>query len=61
MDKYLIVTYNTKAKVSAITKSFNNESDMLKYIEFKTKAGIECHKFDYSETYHLVSQVVKSN
>lgn len=60
VPRYLIVTYKNAAQVTAITRSFaeNQSSDMLKYIEMKTRAGIPCHQFDYSTTFAVESRVV---
>lgn len=62
MDRYLIVTYKNAAKVTAITRSFSqsevDSGKMRQYIEQKTRAGIECHQFDYSTSFAVESRVV---
>jgi len=60
MDRYLIVTYKNAAKVTATTASFKEgqEAAMQKYIEKRTRAGIECHQFDYSTSFKVESSVV---
>lgn len=59
MSLYLILTYKNAAKIGATTREFNDEVEMQKYIDLKTKAGIECHKFDYSGTFVRESHIVK--
>lgn len=58
--KILVMYQKGSSTLSAGFKLFSTENDAKVFIDKKTLSGMDCHVFDYRESYNLTQTITKT-